>query len=163
MSKTIKLTQGFEAIVDDEDYKYLSEGSWCIQKYVTLNNTGIMYAKASKQGKVVTMHRYLLKPPQGVSIDHINGNGLDNRRQNLRLCSKQGNAANRPKDRIKGATSKFKGVYKPKKYNKWISKITVDGKSIHLGVFEDEVAAAKAYDSAALKYFGTFAKKNVYV
>lgn len=160
MSRTIPLTQGYEAIVDDEDYATLSAHKWCIQQYKDKNRSTKVYAKRSYNSKQVTMHRFILSPPKGVSVDHINGNGLDNRRENLRLSTKQQNAANRPKDRVKNATSKYKGVYFNKATNKWIARIHVDGKGIHLGSFLDEKQAAAVYNEAAIKSFGEFACLN---
>lgn len=159
-SVKIPLTKGYFAIVDKEDAALVSAHKWCVQQYKDKSRSTKIYAKRSYRGTQVTMHRFLLNPPKGVSIDHINGNGLDNRRRNLRLTNKQGNAANRPKDRIKNATSIYKGVYRNKTLKKWIARIQVGGKGIHLGVFVEETEAARAYNAAALLYFGDFACLN---
>lgn len=108
------------------------------------------------------MHRILMDAPESFCVDHINGNGLDNRKQNLRLCSTSENAKNKRKtDRKK--SSHYKGVYKFDGYKnkKWIAKIILDGESKWLGNFREEAAAAVAYNFAAEKYFGEFAKFNV--
>lgn len=95
---------------------------------------------------------------------HIDGNGLNNQRYNLRICTKQENLRNQKP--IRGGSSKFKGVYLSKAYPKygiksvWRANIGKDGKAIFLGGFENEIDAAKAYDRAALKYFGEFARVN---
>jgi hypothetical protein len=157
----IELTQGYFALIDASDYEKVSKHCWCVQQYKDKDRCQKIYAKASVGGTQVTMHRFLLSPPKHLSVDHINGNSLDNRRENLRLTNKKGNAANRPKDRIKGATSKFKGVHKATGGKKWLSRIHVNGKGIYLGSFEKEIDAARAYDIAAKYYFGEFACLNL--
>lgn len=156
----VELTQGQFALIDDEDLTAVSEHSWCVQQYKNKRRSTKVYAKAAMRGTQVTMHRFLLNPPLGLSVDHINGDGLDNRKSNLRLCTKQGNAANRPKDRIKNATSKYKGVSLVPQSGKWVAKIQVDGKGIQLGCFETEEDAARAYNVAAIEHFGEFAWLN---
>lgn len=160
MSKIIKLTQGYTSTIDDEDEEKVEKHSWCVQQYKDKTRNTKIYAKCSMKGTQITLHRFILNPPKGIYIDHINGDGLDNRRSNLRFCTKQDNAANRPKDRIKGATSIFKGVYKNKNSGKWIARITVKDKGIYLGCFSVEIDAARAYNEAAIKYFGKFSCLN---
>jgi len=104
------------------------------------------------------MHRAIMNPPDGTVVDHINRNSLNNRRCNLRICTQKENLRNgRPSRR---STSRFKGVYFDKQTRKWIAKIGYNGKTIHLGSFEDEVEAAKAYDRKAYELFGDFAYLN---
>jgi hypothetical protein len=105
------------------------------------------------------MHRFIINAPFGVQIDHINGNKLDNRRSNIRMATVQKNAFNRKKPKGK-CTSQYKGVFKRKDLNKWETRIKINNKSIYLGTFVDEVDAAKAYNQAARKYFGEFARCN---
>jgi len=157
MPKEIQLTQGKVAIVDDDDYIKLIRCKWhCI------NNNGKYYAataiKSNAKWKIITMHRYILKPISTVFIDHINGCGLDNRKENLRFCTKAENNINRIKNI--NNTSGFKGVVWNKLSNKWQSQIKYNSKSIYIGTYDNIIDAAKAYNQAALKYHGKFANLN---
>jgi len=106
------------------------------------------------------MHREVLKVPDYLLVDHINHNGLDNRKANLRPATKTQNGRNRRKVNIQRCRSRYKGPCWYGRKKKWGVKIMVDGKSIFLGYFDDEIDAAKAYDTAAKKYFGDFASLN---
>jgi len=159
--KTIPLTQGLVAIVDDEDYPELSKYKWCAARF---HNRGTYYALRSDRstGKnlQVCMHRQILglehgDPRQG---DHVNRNGLDNRRENLRIATNAENGRNRPVQA--NNTTGLKGVGWNKQHRKYHAQIKVDGKKIHLGLFASPIAAARAYDAAARKYFGEFARPN---
>jgi hypothetical protein len=97
--------------------------------------------------------------PEGLLVDHINGDGLDNRRANLRLATHSQNACNRRRDKSK-ASSRFVGVSFKKVDGRWAARINYKGKTLSLGRFDSEIAAAKAYDEAAKKYHGEFAKLN---
>jgi len=149
--KKIPLTQGKFALVDDEDFEYLSQWKWCANKS---HNTFYVITNIYKNGKwtIDMMHRLLL---DGKQIDHKDGNGLNNQKKNLRACTHQQNQANR---RPTKGTSKYKGVCCRNK--KWQSYIRIDGKRIHLGYFDSEIDAAMSYDRAALQYFGDFARTN---
>ena len=105
------------------------------------------------------MHRDILKPPDHLCVDHINHNGIDNRRANLRLATHRQNSYNRIHF-TKNPSSKYKGVSFRKRTKKWDAKIRYDGKNKHIGSFKDEIEAAKAYDEAAKKYQGEFAALN---
>jgi hypothetical protein len=106
---------------------------------------------------MIRLHRLLMNPGPGEQVDHRNHNGLDNRRENLRLATAAQNAANaRPKRNRPG----YKGVNWHKRNQKWRAYITVDRKYIHLGVFEDPWEAAQAYNTAALEAWGEFACLN---
>jgi len=107
--------------------------------------------------KFLQLHRFLLKPDSKLCVDHINGDKLDNTRENLRICTNQENSMNQ--HNIFGI-SKYKGVSWHKRDNKWTSRITVNYKSIYLGYFKSEEEAAKAYNEAAIKYHGAYAKLN---
>jgi hypothetical protein len=100
-------------------------------------------------------------PRPGFVVDHINGDPLDNRKSNLRVCTQAENLRNRRK-RAKPTSSKFKGVSRHtiSRQKPWLAKIKSDGKTIYLGTFETEEQAAEAYDRAALERFGTFAHLN---
>lgn len=104
------------------------------------------------------LHRRILQPPSDLGVDHINGNGLDCRRENLRLASQQQNVRNQM--RLPRNTSGFKGVYWDKPRKRWRSYIVVDKRQIHLGRFETAEEAAQAYDKAARRLFGEFARLN---
>jgi hypothetical protein len=144
--KKILVTK-YTALVDDEDYQNLSLIKW----YPHHQETRI-YA-ISKQGY---MHRLLMNAHKGQMIDHINGNCLDNRKLNLRFCNFQGNRANAVVS--KNNALNIKGVKKSK--NKYKARITINNKTIDLGSFQNLKDASKAYDEAAIKYFGKFAKTN---
>jgi len=104
------------------------------------------------------MHRFLMQPPPGMQIDHINGDGLDNRRCNLRLAT---NTQNRRNGKAHSdGTSRFKGVCWDKFRGRWRADITFENRSIHLGRFHSETDAAIAYDAAARDLFGEFARLN---
>ena len=115
------------------------------------------------------MHRVVVENALGRQlksdelIDHINKRGLDNRRENLRVVDSVQNALNRKKQKTYNksqTSSKYKGVGWRKSHTKWVSYITINYKQISLGYFDSEIEAAKAYDEAALKYFGEFATLN---
>lgn len=157
--KKIPLSQGYSAIVDKDDYDELSKYKWNAR----VHRGGLVYAVRTSRriaGKQysIAMHRVVLKARAGVIIDHINGNSLDNRKKNLRICSHKENCRNM-RARSSG-TSRYRGVSWNSECRKWCAQIVVDGKRLYLGLFEKELAAAKAYDSAAKKHFGAFARLN---
>jgi len=159
MSKQIQLTQGKYAIVDNEDYEYLSQWKWCYhQGYAvrTINNG----RKAGKQiTQSIRMHRVITNAPCEMLVDHVNCDKLDNRKQNLRVCDHKGNSRNRiSPNQMK--PDRYKGAYFVKKTKKWVAKIKLDGKKIHLGYFFTEIEAANAYNKAAKELFGQFANLN---
>ncbi len=155
----IILTQGKTATVDDADFEYLSQFKWCA---VCSDNK--WYAKRSlphgpgEKQKHITMQNDLLgKPPKGMEIDHRDGNGLNNKRDNVRVCTHHQNLMNKAGH---GKTSKFKGVTRRKDMNFYRASIGYFGKVIHLGYFREERAAALAYNDAAQRFFGTYARLN---
>ena len=155
--KQIPLTQGKFALVDDEGYKRLSEYSWHAQKqpnaYYACRDIG------SPPNRIrLKMHRVIMCAKKGEDVDHRDCNGLNNQKYNLRRCTRSQNI--RYSRKRKGCTSIFKGVHWHVGADKWQAKIFVDGKAISLGLYFDEVEAAKAYDEAAMKYFGKFARLN---
>ena len=157
----IKLTQGKFAIVDKKDFDFLNQFKWFA--YKSDNN---FYAKRSviafengiKKTKTIRMHRFILKAKKGQYVDHVNHNGLDNRRKNLRLCSNAENIRNQRKRACN--TSGFRGVYWHGQTQKWIAQIKVNYKGIALGYFENKIDAAIAYDKAAIKFHKKFAMTN---
>lgn len=149
--KEIPLTQGRIALVDDEDFEMLSQYKWHCQ----ICRRSEYAARGIKGGKIY-MHRVLF--PQYKSIDHIDGNGLNNQKANLREVNHNQNMHNR---RSFVGSSAFKGVYWNKSEKKWKVSIHFDGKRRGLGSYSDEIEAAKAYDAAAELFFGPYAKKNL--
>lgn len=149
----IEMTQGMTAWVSPEDADLVGRHSWSVA-----TRGEKIYAQARIGGKNVLMHTLLMNPPEGVGVDHVDGDTLDNRRSNLRLASKSQNAANRGP--TKSNTSGYKGVHWHKQGKKWMAAIGVDGKSIYLGLFQHAQDAARAYDEAALKHFGEYAVLN---
>ena len=108
---------------------------------------------------MILMHREIVKVPKWLLVDHINHNGLDNRRANLRPASIKENSYNRRKIRRK-TDSRYKGVCRTYDKKRWRAHIWVENKVKHLGKFENEIVAAKSYDLAARKYHGEFAALN---
>lgn len=157
--KEIQLTQNRVAYVDDDDYESLAGFNWSVSS----GGYAKCYLGGGRKNQTFTyMHRQILNPPDDFQIDHINGNRLDNRKENLRVCAPKDNSRNRNGWKLSRKTSKYKGVYWSKSDNVWISGITVDGRFMHLGRFHDEAEAARVYDAAAIKYFKKFAKSNAY-
>jgi len=156
--REITLTQGKVALVDDEDFERVSQYKW----HFSFCLRGVGYARrdTSIKGKKIRMylHRFILNAPIGADVDHINRETLDNRKSNLRICSRSENLRNALSRT--GATSKYKGVGWDKSRKKWSTKINLHGKTINLGRFKSEIVAAKAYNRAALKYHGEFARVN---
>lgn len=151
MSKQIPLTKGKFAIVDDADYDWLAKHKWFYD--------GESYA-VRKAGNVnLSMHRVVLNASGPVVVDHINGDGLDNRRQNLRIVTQAQNLYNkRPNQRPK--TSQYKGVSLNKKVNRWQAFIKKGDERRYLGLYDSEEDAARAYNAAARHYFGEHAYIN---
>lgn len=148
--KEIKLTKGFIALVDDEDYDYLNHWKW----YVYIDRT-YRYAirTESKSRKRIKMHRVILNAPDHLLVDHIDHNGLNNQRYNIRLCTNSQNQWN-----MKGRRNGFKGV-SAEKYC-FRASIKYQQRTIHLGSFKTEKEAGMAYDQKAKELFGDFALLN---
>ena len=151
--REIQLTQGQIAIIDDEDYEYISGTKW----YAWWNPcTRSFYARTNNKNYCsIYMHRVVLKVfGRKRLVDHINMNTLDNRKENLRICSQSMNMCNRGPT-ISNASG-LKGVYWGKDNKKWRSRIMVNGKNIHLGRFETAEEAHAAYCNAAKHLHGEF-------
>lgn len=156
LSKLGKYKGMFSAIVDDADYDRLSELDW----YVLLADPAHIYARCKRQGKNVLMHRLILGTEAGIVVDHIDGNGLNNRRSNLREATHQQNSVNSKKPQTGTATSKYKGVYFYRRLGKWCAQIKVSDAGNYLGLYDTQEAAARAYDAKSLELFGEFARLN---
>lgn len=147
--REIPLTRGKSSIVDDADYDDLVKHNW---RFAAAG-----YAMRDDGKKVVYMHKVIVQPSGGMDIDHINGNRLDNRRENLRICTRQQNLMNRGKQI--NNTSGFKGVWK--NHDNWRFSLRKNGKQIFGGTFKNKEDAARAYDDAVRRYYGEFAEKNL--
>lgn len=141
-------------IIDESDYDHLKTFSWTVYK-----DGKRLYVCTKMNGKKVKMHRYLLGlTDPNISADHINRNGMDNRRANLRPATKSQNGMNRERQLKK--KYKYKGVYWHKNRNKYMASIIFEGKCYYLGYFKKAKDAAKAYNDAAQKYYKEFAVLN---
>jgi hypothetical protein len=148
--RQIPLGDGLYAYVDAADYEWLNRWTW------HLSNG---YAVRWEKGKIIFMHREILRPPKGKIGDHVNGNRQDNTRVNLRPCLRSENARN--KSKAHGTSSRFRGVDYRRASGRWHARIRFEGKLIHLGSFTDEIEAARAYDRKAVELFGQFARLNL--
>jgi len=148
--KEIPLTQGKVALVDDADYERLSKFKWCY-------NDGYAVCKP-RRGQKIYMHREIMQTPKGMEVDHANSCGLDNRRENMRNCTRSQNQANR------GCQSNnkygYKGVSFSNREKKFRAMIQIGGRKIHVGYFYTAKEAAMAYNDAAKNVHGEFAKLN---
>jgi hypothetical protein len=155
MSRLIPLTRGYFAIVDDQDYEELSKHKW----HANIKSNNRVYPiRYDAKLKRVAMHKDVLNHFDGSDVDHINGNTLDNRLCNLRICTRSQNTQNANKK--SNNTSGYKGVSWHSHTKKWQVQLCANGKYISVGYFDDKIEAAKAYDNAAIKYHGEFSRLN---
>lgn len=152
--KEIQLTKGQIAIVDDEDYEELSRRKWQHMKC----GYAARHGRSPVSGKetMLYMHRIIMGLAHGDRkyVDHINGNKLDNRRENLRICTNAENMRNRGK--TASNTSGYKGVYRGRQPGRWRALIMVDGETISLGQYDSKEEASEAYRKAAAEYHKDF-------
>lgn len=151
----VALTKGLCATVDKEDFAKVNKFKWHV--FAQKGYAGRDERKGGNKRKIL-MHRFILNAPKGLEVDHINGNPLDNRKSNLRLCTHQQNCSNH-----KGY-SKHKGVYKIKNRplnNPYVAQIMVDGKHVHIGYFRTLEEAMKARDKKAKEILGPFANLSL--
>ncbi|MGB8225969.1 MAG: HNH endonuclease [Sedimentisphaerales bacterium] len=157
--RKIALTQGKFAIVDQEDFEELNTHKWyaagCANNFYAVRVIG----RINGRKKHISMHRQITQPPPGFVVDHKDGDGLNNRRENLRVVTETQNHYNSRKC-SKTTSSKYKGVCYDKQRNKFRAEIKYNGHRKFLGHFDNEIDAAKAYDKAAKLYYGEFAKLN---
>lgn len=155
--KILKIRIGKDrfALVDQADYDFIKDYLW----YCSANKWGAYVqgfpkGQAGNNRKRVSMHRVILNAPKGMCVDHINGNGLDNRRGNIRLCTPAENSYNRKLQH--NSTSGHRGVYWHKASRRWRARISYARENISLGYYNNLEDAAKAYKEAAKKYYGEF-------
>ena len=157
--KEIKLTQGKVAIVDDEDFERLNQNKWCA--HWDGYNWYAIRRRSCVEGKqiILFMHRVIMNTPPLVHTDHRDGEGLNNCKENLRICTHQENQHNR---KLPHKTNKLgvKGVIWDKKQKKFRTQIGFNGKTIHLGYFTVLADAVQDYRVAEIKYFGEFAREE---
>jgi hypothetical protein len=161
---TIELSKGYSTKIDLVDFPLISQRSWLA---VYQKHSGYVYAQASTSTKInrkkvsinFRMSRYILNVTDPkIEVDHIDGDSLNNTRNNLRLCTKGQNMSNLRK--IRKSSSRFKGVTFSKSKNKWKSQMSHNDKNRHIGYFDSEIEAAIAFNWEALKWRGSFAKLN---
>lgn len=155
------LTNGKYALVDNDSFDYLNQWNWNMAREGYARRS--QYMGKSKEGKyksdVLLMHRVIMNPPKGMIVDHINGDKLDNRRENMRNCSQADNLHN-TRNLMRNNTSGYKGVSWDKTNQKWRAYIALNRKQKHLGYFDTKEEAAEAYFVAAKKLFGEYAYQN---
>ncbi len=152
-AKLIPLSQGKFAIVDAGDYEELNQYKWYADK-----SGHTYYAVRRKGRKLISIHRQVMKAPRGLVCDHIDHDGLDNRKKNLRLCTQGENIRNMRAR--KGGTSIYIGVSFDKRIQMFSAKICVNYKKIWIGNFKCEIEAARARDRKAIEVHGEFASLN---
>lgn len=161
MAKEIPLTKGCVAIVDDEDYDWLNQWKWHAagppqkRPYAARR---VFVGDGSRRSSVTMMHYFLLPRLDGLYVDHMNGDSLDNRRCNLRYCTMAEN--NRNLSHHRDGRSLYKGVSWSKSKNRWRASICIERRQTHLGYFASQELAAAAYDEAARRNYGAFARLN---
>lgn len=148
----IKLTKNYECIVDDDIDQELLKIKW----YSSHSSKTIVYARNIRKGY---LHRLIMGNPKGRLVDHINGNTLDNRKCNLRICNNTESIRNRDKTKSK-SSSKYIGVSYNKKTKNWRAHITLDYKYVQIGTFDTEEQAYRARKEVEKEYFGDFVRKK---
>lgn len=160
--KKIPLGRGKFALIDDDDYDRVSMHTWHMKSRLHLN-----YASSTKylgggrkkaKYRMLQLHRFIMNPSKGMDVDHIDGNGLNNQKSNLRICTHQQNCMNTRKSR--NTTSRYKGVSWDKESGKWKASIRFNNSLKNLGRYRTQKEAAKAYDKKAKELFGEYGNLN---
>ena len=149
----ITLKSGHKVLIDDEDENLLKQYHWCVHH-------GYAVANGVRNGKrySIYMHRLIMNTPEGMEVDHKNGNRLDNRKSNMRNCTTKENCYNRGKNR--NNKTGFKCVFRTEDSKKFKARVKFNGKNINLGNYDTASEAAKAYNDWAIKHHGEFAFLN---
>ncbi len=145
--------------MDDSDFEIVSQFKWYARTWK--GRTYAARSGGSRNTRKVSMHRFIMGEPEGMDVDHKNGDKLDNRRENLRVCTRSQNIQNSRKH--SDNKSGYKGVCWETGNNRWKAQICKDGKKMVIGYFTDKKSAALAYNAKALELFGEFASINLYV
>jgi hypothetical protein len=156
--KEIQLNQGLITLIDDEDYEKFAHLKWQASKHRYTWYVKYRY-QHNKEITHISLHRVIMNAPKGIEVDHVDGNGLDNRKKNLRLATHIENHHNQKPQQ--SCSSQYKGVSLDKHSNKWTARISNNGISHFLGRFQLEEEAALAYNEAAMKYHQEFAYLNI--
>lgn len=160
--RKIEITRGHFAIIDDEDYESVEKFKWryspsfCSGYAIRGQHVG--FEDGKQVSKTISMHRFIMNAPEGMEVDHINGNGLDNRRCNLRIATRSQNKWNRRK--LQPKSSRFKGVHWEDDRKKWRAYIYKNNRRTIIGRFDNELDAALAYNKYAKELFSDFASLN---
>lgn len=156
--KKLPLSQGKFALVDDQDYRNLSKWKWTFQPPCYAKRVVFFGRNQKPQSKSILLHRVIMNPQKGTVVDHIDGNGLNNQRSNLRIAT---HAQNHQNTGIMSTnTSGYKNISWSKQHNKWRVRFMANKKEIHIGRFDRIGDAVKAYNKAVSKYHGEFAILN---
>ncbi len=158
--RTIPLTKGYEAIVDDEDYERFGHLKWRAQDRWIAGRAYVFAARSQRldgRRTTILLHRAIMGAGPGQEVDHCDGDPLNCRRSNMRLCSRQQNVANRPRTTPRG---QYRGVVRNRSGITWRAQICVNYEKMHLGSYGSPEAAAAAYNAAAILAFGEFAVLN---
>ena len=154
-------TKAVYALVDDEDYEELSQYKWYFHKGKNDNRADYTkrYQHKNNKATIISMHRAIMKPPKGMVVDHINGNGLDNRKKNLRVCTNAENCRNakKPKNNKSGHT----GIFWRKEDKGWQVNICVNYKQKYLGVYKKPEDAIRVRKAAEKQFFGEYAPSKL--
>jgi hypothetical protein len=159
--KEIPLSKGYVTIVDDADYDWLNQFTW----HADVRKHTVYAARNRRKSEGPNRNTYMHRELAGVTdpkidVDHHDLNGLNNTRDNLRVCNRSNNHGNKRRGRLQKTSSRFKGVYLHTQNNNWVAQIMLDGMCHHLGSYDSEADAARAYDVAAVAKYGEFARVN---